>query len=129
GEALAVLLVDRSALRRVPEDQIQDRVEVRLAPSQLDALARELDRRRQQLPPRLRAVGTVRLLETERRPGNGTGGGSDPEHLGRAAGEIDIHLLHLPEAGLVQAQSGHRDEEVEYPRGVVSRAVDEHEST
>src|SRR5437588_327780 len=82
--------------------------------------ANVLDRRPEQVPPGQCPVRTMRLLEAERGARNRTRGRADPEHLGRPAGEVDVHLLHLPRRGAMEAEPGHRHEEVEHPRRAVA---------
>ena len=58
--------VEAAPLGGVAEDQVEDRVQVRLRPRQLDALAGELDRRRDDLGPR--AAGRTRGAPLRARP-------------------------------------------------------------
>ena len=94
-EALAVPLVDAAALLGVGEDQVEDRVQVGLRARELDPVARELDRGRDELRPRARAVGAVGRLEPGGGARDGVGGGADVEDLLRLAVEVHVHFLHV----------------------------------
>jgi hypothetical protein len=65
-ETFAGATVDGAPLIGVAEDEIEDRVQIRLLARQLDAGARQLDRRRDQRSPRRRPVSAVHALEAER---------------------------------------------------------------
>jgi hypothetical protein len=126
-EALAVRVrVERAPLLRVPQDQVEDRVQVGLRAVQLDSLARELDRRREELAPRERPECAVRLLEPGRRAGDSARRGSDVEDLRRIAeGHVDV--VHGRTVVCGKATAGDVDEEVEQPRAAVVAAVDDDE--
>src|SRR5439155_8132888 len=88
--------VHAPALVGVPEDDVEDRVEVRLRPRQLEAAACELDRRLEQPPPGQRRVCTVRLGEAGDGARDGAGRRADAEDLaGLTALEGDVDRLHL----------------------------------
>src|SRR5205807_726780 len=87
-EPIPVTLVDRTSLGRMPEDHVEDRMQVRLRTRQLETLTREPDRRREKLLPRKRPVRALRLLEPDRCTRHGDRGPADPKLLGRAAGEV-----------------------------------------
>src|SRR5206468_8989215 len=76
-----VLLVHRARLGGVPQDQVEDAVQVRLAVVELDAVACRLDRRREQVTPRQAAERAVRGLQAKRGAGDRAGGGADVEAL------------------------------------------------
>ena len=127
-EALTSALVDAAALGGVAQDHVEDRVQVGLRARELDAVAGKLDRGRDQLRPRQRAVRAVRRLEAGGHTGDGSGRRADVEHLLRRAVEVDVDLLHLPALARRRPKARHRDEEVEEPRAPVARPVDEHET-
>ena len=127
GKRSAVVLVHIARLRRVAQDQVEDPVQVRLAVVELDAVARELDRRLEEVAPGEASERLVRRLEPECRARNRAGGGADVKALRRAAAEVDVDVIHQRELALV-AETGDRDEEVEYARALVARAVHEHEA-
>ena len=78
----AGLAVDRAALGSVTEDEVEDRVQVRLLRGQLHALAGQVDRRLEQPAPGEGAVSLVRSFQPGDGPGNGAGAGSDQiDHL------------------------------------------------
>src|SRR5206468_3685963 len=126
----AVLRVERSALLGVPQDHVEDRMQVGLRPGQLDAAAGELDRRLQQHGPRERAVRAVGGLEAGCRARDGAGGDADAEDLVvlGAAAEADVDGLHLAAAGTAASEPRNGDEEVEQPGRAVTGAMDEHEA-
>jgi len=62
-EALAPALVDPAALLGVAQDDVEDRVQVGLRTRELEALAGEVDRRRDELGPGQAAECAVRCLE------------------------------------------------------------------
>ena len=96
GRERPVPSVDAPAVRIVPENSVEDHVQGGLRGVQLDASARRLDRRSQQLRPGHRAVEPVGLGQAGHGAGNGAGSGADQERLGRAAAsEGDVHELHL----------------------------------
>src|SRR5262249_24908688 len=98
-------------LRRVAKDHVEDRVEVRLLTSELEAVIGELDRRLDETRPRERAERAVRRLEPRRAPGHGARSRTDVEDLCGFAVEVHVDRLHLrrrPGA----AEPGSRDEEV-----------------
>ena len=120
-----VLAVDRPALGRVAEDEVEDRVQVRLLRRELDALAGERDRRLEQPAPGERPVALVRRLQPGDDAGNGARAFSDEIDLRRRAVEVDVDRLHVRLRRLARALSGQRDEEVEQPIAPVARAVHE----
>src|SRR6187551_3379077 len=63
GDETSPAAVDPPSLRRVPEDQIEDRVQIGLRTGELDAIAGQLERRFEQSRPGQRSVGTVCRLE------------------------------------------------------------------
>src|SRR5205823_5669189 len=77
--------VDTAALVEMAQDQVEDRVEVRLLARDLDAAPRELDRRLQELAPRQPSVRLVDGLEPAGRAGDRARRRADPEDLGRLA--------------------------------------------
>ncbi len=77
--------VEAAALVGVAQDQVEDRVQVRLRPGELDAVAGELDRRLQELAPGQPSVARVQRLEPGRRSRHGARSRADPEDLGRLA--------------------------------------------
>ena len=117
--------VHRVALRRVPQQSVEDPMQVRLRGRQLETLPREPYGRRGELRPRHRPPAAVRRLEAECRPGHRDGGRARPEVLLRVAVEVDDQLQQL--AGGVRG-SRNGDEEIEQPRLSVPRVVDEHEA-
>ena len=126
-EALAFIGVERLPLLGMSQDQVEDRVEVRLGSVQLDAASRELDRGREQLAPRERPEGAVRLLQPGRGSGDGARRGADVEDLIRVA-EGDVDVVHRAALVGFEAAAGDVDEEVEQPCPAVVAAVDEHET-
>src|SRR4029079_12833650 len=58
-ESLAVALVDGARLRRVAQDQVEDRVQVRLARVELDSVTRHLDRGLEKVAPGQTTEGLV----------------------------------------------------------------------
>ena len=79
---VARLAVDRAALGSVSQDEVEDRVQVRLLRGQLHALAGQVDRGLEQPAPGEGAVSLVRSLQPGDGPGNGTGAGPDQiDHL------------------------------------------------
>src|SRR5262249_53180953 len=126
AERAAVVLVDRGRLRGVVEDQVEDAVQVRLSLVELHAVARELDRRLEELAPRQAPERAVRGLEPERRARDRTRRRADVEPLRRAAAEVDVDVIHAAERAPV-AEPGDGDEVVEDARALVTRAVHEHE--
>ena len=99
-EAFAVSFVDLPRFGRVAQDEVEDRVQVCLSVVQLDPVPREVDRRPEELAPRERAEGAMRLLQADRRAGDRARGGADVEGLGRAAAEVDVDAVHLGELAL-----------------------------
>jgi hypothetical protein len=112
----------------VAQNEVEKRVEVRLRGAHLDAVARELDGRLEQDPPRKCPEEPVRLLEAGRGPGDGARGGTDPELLSRPAREVHVHHLHGGALAGREAETGGGGEEVEQARSTVGGAVDEHEA-
>src|SRR5262249_58522910 len=110
----------------VPEDQVEDAVQVRLPRVELHAVARELDRGLEELAPRQPPERAVRRLEPERRTGDRTRGRADVKPLRRAAAEVDVDLMHPARLALV-AEAGDGREEVDHARALVTSAVHEHE--
>ena len=121
--------VHASALGRVAQDQVEDRVEIRLRSRQLDAGAGSLDGRLREDAPGQGAVASMRGGQPGHCAGDGAGRRADVEHLGRLAAEVDVDRFHLRPAAAPSAQPRRRDEEVQHSRGPVARAVDEHEAT
>src|SRR5262249_48793874 len=78
-EPAAAVLVDRARLGGMPQDQVEDAVQVRLPVVELHAAACELDGGLEEVAPRQPAEHLVRRLEPERRSRNRTGGGADVE--------------------------------------------------
>jgi hypothetical protein len=114
-EPVSLRPVDRLALGLGAQDEVEDGVQVGLARAQLDAVAGELRRRRDQLRPGQLPVAAVRGVEARERTRHRVRGGADAEHLRRAAAcELDVHLFHrsgrLPGA---KPEPRHGDEEVE----------------
>src|SRR5438105_9639551 len=127
-ETVPLTAVRLRAFGGVAEDRVEDRVQVRLRARELDPVAGELDRGREQLRPGELSAGAVRYLEAERRSGDGDGGGADPEDLRARAVEGDVDLLHRRPLGATAAKSGDGDEEVQQPGDAVAGAVDEDEA-
>ena len=117
--------VHRVALRRVAQQPIENRVQVPLHRRQLEAVARERRRRRDELRPRHPPPAAMRVLEAERRPGHRHRRRARPEQLLRVAVEVDRQLEQL--GGRVR-RLRHRHEEVEHRRLRALRLVDEHEA-
>ena len=123
------LAVHGSALGRVPQDRVEQRVEQRLRLRHHDALPRELDRRRDELLPRQRAVRPMRGRE----PGDGARHRArrmpDEEALRRLrALEGNVDRVHLALSPSRPPLTRRGDEEVEQPPRAVVRPVDEHEA-
>ena len=110
----------------MPQDQVEDRVQVRLGAVQLDAFAGELDGWRDQLAPRERPEGAVDCLEAGGRTGDSARGRADVEDLRRIAeGHVDV--VHGPALVPREPAAGDIDEEVEQPRAAIVPAVDDDE--
>jgi hypothetical protein len=125
-----VAAVQTTTLQGVAEDQVEDGVEVSLWPRQLDARARELDRRLHELRPWQTAVLGVHALETGRGARDSTRRAADPEDLRRLGVAVaDVDRLHLPALGRVAPVSRRRDEEVGEPRRAPVTRPDEREAT
>ena len=125
--ACPALRVHAAALGRVPEDDVEDRVQVRLLTRQLEAVVSELDRRRDEPRPGQRSEGPMGFLEARSVPRDGARGRADVEDLRRLAVEVDVDRFHL--GGPARPPEPRRgDEEVQQPRRPVARAVDEHEA-
>ena len=84
-ETFAVRAVDAATLAVCAQDQVEDRVQIGLGRVELDAVAGELDRRRDELAPGQRAERAVRLLEAGERARHRARGSADVEDLRRAA--------------------------------------------
>ena len=84
-------------------------MQVALRRRQLDALAREPRRGRDQLGPRHRAELPVRRLQPKRRPGHGHRRRAGVEPLLRVPVEVDLELQQLAGAG---RRTRNRNEEV-----------------
>jgi len=128
NEALSSRPVNGATFLGVPEDDVDDRVQVCLRPVQLDALAGRLDRRLEERLPGALPEDAVCRLEPDRRTRHGTRGRADAEDLRCVAVELDVDLFHLGRLAGAQAASRKLHEEVQQPVGSVARAVDEHEA-
>ena len=124
-EGAAGVAVHDVALGRVPEQRVEDPVQVSLQRRELEALARQRDGRGDELGPVQPAPAPVRALEAEGRAGHGDGGRAGPEHLLRVAVEVDRELEQV--VGRCRG-ARHRDEEVEHRRQPARRLVHEHEA-
>ena len=123
----SVLPVDRPALGRVPQDEVEDRMQVGLRSRQLDAVPGERDRRLDQAPPGQRRVALVRRLEARHGTWHGAGPGPDEEDLRRRPVEVDVDRLHVRLDRPAGALPGQRDEEVEQAIRLVAGPVHEQE--
>ena len=124
----AMLSVDRPPLGRVAQDQVEDRVQVRLRPGELHSAAGERDRGLEEPAPGQRSVALVRRLEPGDGPRHGAGAGADEEHLRRRTVEVDVDRLHVGLHRAAGAAARQRDEEVEEAVGSVPGAVHEQEA-
>src|SRR5207244_5035004 len=80
-EALAVPFVHGARFGRVPQDEVEDGVQVRLAVVQLDTVSRQVDRRLEEVAPGKCPEGAVRVLESQGSAGDSAGSGPDVEDL------------------------------------------------
>ena len=127
-QPLAVGPVDRFARVGVTQDDVENRVQVRLLRRDHDSLAGDRDRRLEERRPRGSPVRAVRLLEPGDDAGRGDRGDADTEGLGARVVEVDGDRVHLADRVCLQAGPRYRDEEVEEARTPVLRAVDEQEA-
>ena len=100
------------------EDPVQERA--RLVAG--DALAGELERRLDEVGPRLGREAPVRDLQSRQQTGHGDGAVADVERLRAGVLEVDEHLVHL-----AQALRRRREEAVEQRR-LVPFGVDEQQT-
>ena len=122
----AVLAVDRAALGSVAQDQVEDRVQVRLRRGQLDALARQARSRARAASPGQRPVCSVRRLQPGDGPGNGARAGSD-QVAPVTSRRSRCRSTPCAARRAARALAGHGDEEVEQAVAPVARPVDEQE--
>ena len=109
--------VETAPLVRVTQDQVEDRMQVRLRPVQLDARTSELDRRLQELAPGKPAVAPVQRLEAHRRARYGARRLADPEDLdGLVVAKADVDRVHGGPGRRRAPLSRRRDEEIGHPR-------------
>ena len=102
-------------------------MQVSLRRRDLDAFARQRDRRLDQPPPGKGSVAPVRRLEARDLAGHRARARADEKDLRRGAVEVDVDRLHVRLDGPPRALTRHPDEEVEQAVGAVPRAVDEQE--
>src|SRR4029453_13231072 len=108
--------VDRTTAIGVPQDQVEDRVEVRLFLGHLDSHPRELDRRLEELRPGNRSEPPMRSLQPGDDARNGDRSGPDAKDLRKRTVEVDADGLHLANVAALQPGSGDGDEEVQQAR-------------
>jgi hypothetical protein len=115
----------------VAQDLVQDRVQVRLWPVELNAGSGEIDRGLQELAPGKPAVAPVQGLEAGGGSGHGARCLADPEHLGRLAiaAEADIDRVHRSSGRGRKSAAGRRDEEIGDPWGSAVTGNDQGEAT
>ncbi len=97
----------------MPQDQVENRVQMGLRAGHLDSATCELDRRREQLRPGQGPVGAMQGLEPCRRSGDRARGLADPEDLGgrSVTAELDVDRVHLgvPGALVSSPRGGHEE--------------------
>src|SRR5262245_29251417 len=91
--------VDPPTLGLAAENGVEDLVQERLPGVERHPGPRQLDRGRQELPPREVRVATVREGEPGRHPGHGDRRRADIENLLRALVEDDVDRPHLAAPG------------------------------
>ena len=89
--------VDAAAALVAQEDPLEDQVQERARLVALEALARQRDRRLDEVAPLARREAAVDLLETGEEPGDRDRALADVEDLRPGVAEVDDELLHLAE--------------------------------